>query len=58
MALIPHWRIRGRQRKSSEVSQTPRLTLSTGLAYRRCELSWVNGEQIGAKFMNRVAKKK
>ena len=22
MALIPHWRIRGRQRKSSEVSQT------------------------------------
>ena len=23
------------------------LLSSTGLAYRRCELSWVNGEQIG-----------
>jgi hypothetical protein len=34
------------------------LLSSTGLAYRRCELSWVNGDQIGAKFMTRVAKKK
>jgi hypothetical protein len=34
------------------------LLCSTGLAYRRCELSWVNGEQIGAKFMRRTAKKK
>jgi hypothetical protein len=28
------------------------------LTYRRCELSWVNGVQIGAKFMKRVGKKK
>ena len=27
------------------------LLSSTGLAYRRCELSWVNGEQIGAGFL-------
>ena len=24
---------------------------STGLAYRRCELSWINGDQIGARFV-------
>jgi hypothetical protein len=33
------------------------LLSSTGLAYRRCKLSWVNGEQIGAKFVKRAAKK-
>jgi hypothetical protein len=33
------------------------LLSSTGLAYRRCELSWVNGDLIGAKFMTRTAKK-
>jgi hypothetical protein len=33
------------------------LLSSTSLAYRRCELSWVNGEQIGAKFMKRLAKR-
>lgn len=27
------------------------LLSSTGLAYRRCELAWVNGDQIGAKFI-------
>jgi hypothetical protein len=27
------------------------LLSSTGLAYRRCELSWVNGNQIGASFL-------
>src|SRR5580704_8575330 len=27
------------------------LLSSTGLAYRRCELSWVNGDLIGAKFV-------
>lgn len=32
------------------------LLSSTGLAYRRCQLSWVNGDQIGAKFMKRIAK--
>jgi hypothetical protein len=30
---------------------------STGLAYRRCELSWINGDQIGAKFVKRGSKK-
>ena len=34
------------------------LLSSTGLAYRRCELSWVNGDQIGAKFITRPEKKK
>jgi hypothetical protein len=28
---------------------------STGLAYRRCELAWVKGDQIGASFFNMVA---
>ena len=27
------------------------LLSSTGLAYRRCELVWVNGNQIGARFI-------
>jgi hypothetical protein len=27
------------------------LLSSTGLAYRRCELSWVQGEQIGVRFL-------
>src|SRR5262249_17221399 len=26
------------------------LLSSTGLAYRRCELAWVNGDQIGVTF--------
>jgi hypothetical protein len=34
------------------------LLSSTGLAYRRCELAWVNGDQIGAKFITRPEKKK
>jgi hypothetical protein len=34
------------------------LLSSTGLAYRRCELAWVNGDQIGAKFITRLEKKK
>jgi hypothetical protein len=34
------------------------LLSSTGLAYRRCKLSWVNGAQIGAKFLQRIARKK
>jgi len=33
------------------------LLSSTGLAYRRCELSWVNGEQIGAGFLKPDKKK-
>jgi len=31
---------------------------STGLAYRRCELAWVNGEQLGVSFMKQTRKKK
>jgi len=27
------------------------LLSSTGLAYRRCELTWVNGDQIGVNFL-------
>ena len=27
---------------------------STGLAYRRCRLIWVNGGQIGVSFINRA----
>jgi hypothetical protein len=30
----------------------------TGLAYRRCELSWVNGDQIGITFLKPGEKKK
>ncbi len=26
---------------------------STGLAYRRCRLIWVNGDQIGVSFLRR-----
>jgi PilZ domain len=29
---------------------------STGLAYRRCELSWVNGDQLGAGFVKPSSK--
>jgi hypothetical protein len=34
------------------------LLSSTGLAFRRCELAWVNGEEIGATFLRQGAKKK
>jgi hypothetical protein len=34
------------------------LLSSTGLAYRRCELSWVNGDQIGVNFLRNGDKKK
>jgi hypothetical protein len=34
------------------------LLSSTGLAYRRCELGWVNGEQIGVSFLRHDKKKK
>ncbi len=34
------------------------LLSSTGLAYRRCELSWVNGEQLGVNFIKAADKKK
>ena len=34
------------------------LLSSTGLAYRRCELSWVNGDQIGVNFIKTGDRKK
>jgi hypothetical protein len=34
------------------------LLSSTGLTYRRCELAWVNGEEIGAKFVTAQTEKK
>jgi hypothetical protein len=34
------------------------LLSSTGLAYRRCELTWVNGDQIGVTFLKTGEKKK
>ena len=34
------------------------LLSSTGLAYRRCELSWVNGDQIGVTVIKQGEKKK
>jgi hypothetical protein len=34
------------------------LLSSTGLAYRRCELSWVNGDQIGVSFLKQGDKRK
>jgi hypothetical protein len=33
------------------------LLSSTGLAYRRCELAWVNGDQIGVNFLKTGDKK-
>lgn len=34
------------------------LVLSpTGLAYRRCALVWLNGEEIGVKFLRQTAKR-
>jgi hypothetical protein len=34
------------------------LLSSTGLAYRRCELGWVNGDQVGVNFLKPENKKK
>ena len=34
------------------------LLSSTGLAYRRCELAWVNGDQTGVNFLKQADKKK
>ncbi|MGZ9130453.1 MAG: PilZ domain-containing protein [Candidatus Binatia bacterium] len=31
---------------------------STGLAYRRCELAWVNGEEVGVNFLEPSKHKK
>ena len=34
------------------------LLSSTGVAFRRCEFAWVNGEQIGANFLKGIAPQK
>ena len=34
------------------------LLSTTGLAYRRCELAWVNGEQLGVRFLTQAETKK
>src|SRR4051794_13297820 len=34
------------------------LLSSTGLAYRRCELAWVNGDQIGVNFLKPAKRRK
>src|SRR5271156_968908 len=34
------------------------LLSSTGLAYRRCKLAWVDGDQIGVHFLKTGDKKK
>jgi hypothetical protein len=34
------------------------LLSSPGLAYRRCELAWVNGEEIGVNFLKNGKQKK
>jgi hypothetical protein len=33
------------------------LLSSTGLAYRRCQLDWVNGDQIGVAFLRQRKRK-
>jgi hypothetical protein len=34
------------------------LLSSTGLAYRRCELAWVNGDKVGVYFLRPGPRKK
>jgi hypothetical protein len=34
------------------------LLSSTGLAYRRCALEWVNGDQLGVTFLTQKGKRK
>jgi hypothetical protein len=33
------------------------LLSSTGLAYRRCELDWINGDRMGLNFLRRGKQK-
>jgi PilZ domain len=33
------------------------LLSSTGLAYRRCQLAWVNGDRVGVYFLKQGSKK-
>jgi hypothetical protein len=34
------------------------LLSSTGLAFRRCELDWINGDQIGINFLHQRGRRK
>jgi hypothetical protein len=34
------------------------LLSSTGLVYRRCELAWINGTRVGARFIEQSPNKK
>jgi hypothetical protein len=34
------------------------LLSSTGLAYRRCEMSWMNGDRFGVNFLRQRSKQK
>jgi hypothetical protein len=34
------------------------LLSATGLAYRRCELAWVNGDQLGVRFLTHAETQK
>jgi hypothetical protein len=34
------------------------LLSSTGLAFRKCELVWIDGEQVGVRFIAKGPKKK
>ncbi|MBS0529331.1 MAG: PilZ domain-containing protein [Proteobacteria bacterium] len=34
------------------------LLSSMGLAYRRCELAWVNGDQLGVRFLTQAETQK
>jgi len=43
---------------TSSATQAQAKLSSTGLAYRRCELAWVNGDQIGVNFLKTGDKKK
>jgi hypothetical protein len=44
--LIPKSSIRGLNLKEFFL-----LLSTTGLAFRRCELAWVNGDQLGVNFL-------
>lgn len=39
--------------KGLQISEFFLVLSSRGLAYRRCQLIWVNGDQIGVSFINR-----
>jgi len=60
MGIDGTWRRECRLEDISEIGAKEFFLLlsSTGLAYRRCELAWVNGDQIGVNFLKSTKKKK